>query len=249
MILQTNKAMRQIIYLIVLFVLIGCSKPKTQINNEFLDGFGYPADSMIVPKVFVYETNDSLQKHIFTFKQVKQVNNQKVCIGVSINCNNQNQVRDSVVSYYRGKRSILKEIYELAWDSASKTERIFKTKILEDTLIDNKKIFRSEFPSVYNPLIVSTCLDIDTIIDKKSIKVFDKDVECYILVSVSEQFTGHKLSTLFGRKFKRTKKYIVAKGIGTVYIETINHTFNTKRVTWLKEIIDYDTYLKKYCKN
>lgn len=239
--------MRQIIYLIVLFVLIGCSKPKTQVNNEQLDGFGYPADSMIEPKVFVYETNDSLQKLTFTFRQVKQVNNQKICISVSINCNNKHSDRDSVVSYYKGNRSILKEIFELAWDSVSKTERIFKTKILEDTLIDNKQILKTEYPSIHNPLIVNTCLDIDTVIDKKTLKVFDKDVECYILASVSEQFTSHKLSTLFGRKFIKSKKTIVAKGIGTVYIETTSHTFKTIRVRKLKEIIDYETYLKKYC--
>lgn len=244
-----NRFLRQIIHLIVLYVLIGCNKPKTQVNNEQLDGFGYHADSMIVPKVFVYETNDSLQRLTFTLRQVKQVNNQKICISVSINCNNQHSSRDSVVSYYKGNSPILKEIFELAWDSVSKTERIFKTKILEDTLIDNKQILKTEYPSIYDPLIVNTCLDIDTVIDKKTLKVFDKDVECYILASLSEQFTGHKLSTLFGRKFKRSKKYIVAKGIGTVYIETINHTFNTIRVTRLKEIIDYDTYLKKYCKN
>lgn len=239
--------MRHIIYLIVLFVLIGCSKPKMQVNNEQLDGFGYPADSMIEPKVFVYETNDSLQRLTFTFRQVKLKDNEKIYISVGLNYGYLYPARDSVVSYYKGDKLILKEIFELAWDSVSKTERIFKTKILEDTLIDNKLILKTEYPSIYDPLIVNTCLDIDTVIDKKTLKVFDKDVECYILASVSEQFTGHKMSTLFGRKFIKSKKSIVAKGIGTVYIETTSHTFNTIRIRRLIEIIDYDTYLKKYC--
>jgi len=231
----------------VLYALIGCNKPKNQANNELMEGFGYPADSMIVPKVFVYETNDSLNRLIFTLKQVKLVNNKKICISVSLNYNGIYPVRDSVVSYYEGNRSILKEIYEIAWDSVTKSDRVFKTKIIEDTIINNKQIFRTEYPSVFNPLIVNTNIDIDTVIDKKTIKVFDKDVECYFLSSISEQFTGHKLSTLFGRKFIKSKKSIVARGIGTIYSETTNHTFKTIRVRKLKEIIDYDTYLKKYC--
>jgi hypothetical protein len=110
-------------------------------------------------------------------------------------------------------------------------------------------VLRTEYLGVYNQLIITTKLDIDSIIDKATLKVFNKDVECIVVASESMQYTRPRLLIFFGKTFKKSTKLLFAKGIGIVYSETINHSFNTIRVRKLKEIIDYDTYLKKYCKN
>ena len=239
--------MRQLIYLIVLFVLLGCNKPKIQVNNEHLDNYRYPADSMIVPKVFVYETNDSLQKLTFTLKQIKNENHKKMLISVGLNNKNCCPIRDSIVSCYKDKNLIIEKIFELVRDSVTKSDKVLKTNIIDYIETGYKRFLRTEYPSVNNQSIITTKVDVDSIIDKVTLKVFNKDVECIVVASESMQYTRYKLLFFFGKTFKKSTKLLFAKGIGIVYSETINHSFNTIRVRRLKEIIDYDTYLKKYC--
>ena len=241
--------MRQLIYLIMLIVFVACNKPKIQVNNEHMEGFRYPADSLIEPKVFVYETNDSLQKLTFTLKQIKNENHKKKHISVGLNNNNCCPIRDSIVSCYKDKNLVVEEIFELVRDSVTKSDKVLKTNIFDYIETSHKRVLRTEYLGVYNQLIITTKLDIDSIIDKATLKVFNKDVECIVVASESMQYTRPRLLIFFGKTFKKSTKLLFAKGIGIVYSETINHSFNTIRVRKLKEIIDYDTYLKKYCKN
>lgn len=241
--------MRQLIYLILLIVFVACNKPKIQVNNEHMEDYRYPADSLIKPKVFVYETNDSLQELTFTLKQVKMENNNKIYINVRLNNDNCCPIRDSTVFYYKGRNLIIKEIFEIVRDSVTKSEKVHKTKILDYIESSNKRILKTEYRGVYNQSIITTKLDVDSIIDKKTLEVFNKDVECIVVASESVQFTRHKLLISSGKTFNKSTKLLFAKGIGIIYSETINHSFNTIQIRFLKEIIDYDTYLKKYCKN
>ncbi len=54
---------------------------------------------MIVPKVFVYETNDSLQRLTFTFRQVKLKDNEKIYISVGLNYGNLYPARDILLIF------------------------------------------------------------------------------------------------------------------------------------------------------
>ena len=238
--------MKNLAYLIIVATLLSCNKQKIQVNNEHMEGFRYPADSLIEPKVFVYETNDSLQKLTFTLKQIKNENHKKKLISVGLNNNNCCPIRDSMVSCYKDKNLVVEEIFELVRDSVTKSDKVLKTNIIDYIETPYKRFLRTEYPSVYNQSIITTKVDVDSIIDKVTLKVFNKDVECIVVASESMQYTRPRLLIFFGKTFKKSTKLLFAKGIGIVYSETINHSFNTIRVRRLKEIIDYDTYIKKY---
>lgn len=239
--------MRLLTYLIVIIVLTSCNNPKIQVNNEHMESFRYPEDSLIDPKVFVYETNDSTQRFTFTLKQIKNTNNNKILISVGLNNNGCCPIRDSTVSYYKDRSLIIKDIFDLVRDSVENTDKVLKTKIIDYIESSKKRILRTKYLGAYDQSIKTTKLTVDTIIGKTTLKVFDKDVECIIVASESTQFTRHKLFIFNGKTFKKSTKILFAKGIGIIYFETINHSFNTIQIKRLKEIIDYDTYLEKYC--
>jgi hypothetical protein len=240
--------MRKLYYLFFILTVISCSKTHKPINNEYLDEYRYSADSLINPKVFVYESNDRLDKLSFFLRQVKIENSTKICIHVELNKDNNTPRRDSTVFYYRGKNLILRDEYTLFKDSKTNKDKVIKTEILDYFESPQKRVIKTRYPSPLNESIVCTNTDINFFAKKTTLKIYNKDVKCVIMTNDIFVKIRHKYIPFIGKDVEKTGITIYAKGMGMVYKRTYNKTYNVDYSLKLKEIIDYQTYLKKYCK-
>ena len=68
-----------------------------------MDEYRYPMDSLINPKIFVFQRTDSLEKLTFYYEQMKIVGNNRIFIYTRLNHDNNSQYRDSIVYYYQQK--------------------------------------------------------------------------------------------------------------------------------------------------
>ncbi len=241
--------MRNLIYIFILIVIYSCSKSTQQVNYDFISEYRYPVDSLINPKVFVFQTSDSTNKLAFFLNEVKIEGNNKIDIYARLNNNNTSPIRDSFVSYYQDKSLILKDDYTLVRDADTNLDRVIKNKIIRFIMHSNKRIIKTEYESPYNESIISRSTKIDTIVKNDTVNIFNKVIPCVIVAFKIHQFTKIKYVPFSGKNFEKSGEAIYAKGIGLVSYYIENHSFNTIYFTRLKEIIDYKTYKERYCEN
>lgn len=238
--------MRNLFYLLFILVLTSCNKTNKPIDNQFMDEYRYPADSLIDPKVFVYENNDSLDKLSFYLRQVKVENGNKICIYVELDNDNSTPRRDSTVYYYQGKNLILRDEYTLFKNSTTNKDRVFKSEILDYSDYSQKKVIKTKYRSPLNESLICTNTDVSFFAKKTTFKIYDKDVKCIIMANNIYLKIRHKYIPFVGKDVEKTGITIYAKGMGMVYKRTYNKTYKVDYSLKLKEIIDYQTYLKHY---
>ena len=175
--------MRNLFYLLFILVLTSCNKTNKPIDNQFMDEYRYPADSLIDPKVFVYENNDSLDKLSFYLRQVKVENGNKICIYVELDNDNSTPRRDSTVYYYQGKNLILRDEYTLFKNSTTNKDRVFKSEILDYSDYSQKKVIKTKYRSPLNESLICTNTDVSFFAKKTTFKIYDKDVKCIIMAN------------------------------------------------------------------
>ena len=83
--------MRNLIYLLILF-MIGCK--SNQITENKLADYQFPLDSLISPKVFIFQRTDSLDKLSYHYQQLIKKDNQMILIRSSLGVS---EMRDSAV--------------------------------------------------------------------------------------------------------------------------------------------------------
>lgn len=241
--------MKKLIYFLIIPILISCNKTNIQVNNEYLDEYRYPIDSLKNPKVFVYQRTDSLDIFSFFLGQLKIENGNKIYIYVRLNNDNNYQFRDSIVYYYRNKSLILKDRYTIRKDPNTNIDKVVKNQILQYSDFSKKRIIKSKCPDPLNESIISIATA-NSIFEKKTIyKIFDRDVES---LKMSEQIqfeVKHKYIPFLGKKAEMNSETVLAKSIGMVYYSANNTTTNQRNTIKLKEIIDYQTYLNTYLRN
>jgi len=240
--------MRELFYLLFILTITSCNKTNNPIDNEYLDEYRYPADSLINPKVFVYESNDSLDKLSFFLRQVKVENGNKICIYVELDNDNNTPRRDSTIYYYQGKSLIIRDEYTLFKDPTTNKNKVLKSKILDYFDYSQKRVIKTKYRSPMNESLICTNTDVSFFAKKTTFKIYDKDVKCIIMANNIYLKIRHKYIPFVGKDVEKTGITIYAKGMGMVYKRIYNKTYNVDHLVRLKEIIDYQTYLKKYGK-
>jgi len=244
---KKKKNMRKLLYLLFIFTTLSCNKTNKPIDNAYLDEYRCPADSLINPKVFVYEKNDSIDNLRFFLRQVKMENGDKICIYVRLDSENRDSIRDSTVSYYRDKNLIVRDEYTLVKNNKTNKDRVIKSKILDYFDSPKERVIETKYTSPFNESLVCTNTEVSFLAKKTKFKIYNKDVECVIMAKDIFKKIRHKYIPFMGKDVEMTGITIYAKGMGMVYTRIYNKTYNSDNSIRLKEIIDYPTYLKKYC--
>jgi len=235
--------MKKIIYLLLFIIPVGCSHTVNKIDNEIFSDYRYPLDSLVQPKVFVYQNLDGLNELSFAFKQKIVEDTNTIYITASINTSS--PFRDSTTNYCRGKDLILKDKYSIVKNTKTNLEEAVKGKLLDYSDSGFKREIRIKF-TYPSPSIITT-IKSNSILDKKiKFKLGTKILDCLLMKEYMSIDGRPKYIPFLGKKIKMTGISIIAKGIGLVYYSMENKPDKTKQAWQLKEIIDYQTYLKHY---
>lgn len=215
--------------------MFSCKNNKI-IDNKSLTDYQYPLDSLITPKVFIYQRTDSAEKLSYHYQQLIVKNNQKILIRSLLGDVN---MRDSSVYNLINNRLVLQETYMIMKDRKTSKIKPSKGEILKD--IDNGVNNESKFKFT-NPFAESmiSTLNLKSTYDTTIVyRLFDKDLNCIRYKDNMTVFIKHKYIPFIGKSLEKVGESIYAKGLGLVYYSKTDvkdkSTFSWK----LKEIIDY----------
>jgi hypothetical protein len=234
-----KRNMRNLNYLLIL-LLIGC-KSNRVIENKLAD-YQYPLDSLISPKVFIFQRTDSLDKLSYHYQQLIKKDNQKILIRSSLGVGD---MRDSSVYFVIDKHVVLKESYMIIQDKKTNQIKASKGDIKNNE--DNGLNIETKIKYV-NPFyesMISTVdfkLRYDTLF---SYRLFDKDLPCIRYKANLEVSIKHKYIPLIGKDINKHGEYIYAKNVGLIYYSFTDDKDKSGFSWRLKEIIDYNDFLKK----
>jgi hypothetical protein len=227
--------MRRLIYFSIL-LLISCNNKN--VGSYLLADYQYPLDSLIVPKVFVYQRNDSVDKFSFRYQQLIIKNKQKILICVLLG---DEDLRDSSVYYVINNKPILNESYYIMKDFKTNIIKSTKGQIIEN--IDNGLIIKSKIKYT-DPIYESLTITFNTISKYDTIafyKFFDKELKC---IKYKSDITISS-NPIIDTTIEKSGVTIFAKGLGVVYHSVTNKKTKVTNSWKLKEIIDYKKYKKK----
>jgi len=220
--------------------MIGCK--SNQITENKLADYQFPLDSLISPKVFIFQRTDSLDKLSYHYQQLIKKDNQMILIRSSLGVGD---MRDSSVYSVIDNHVVLKESYMIIQDKKTTQIKASKgdIKVNEDNglNIETKIKYVNPFHESMNST-VDFKLDNDTLI---KYRLFDEDLTCIKYKANMDVYIKHKYIPLIGKEIKKHGEYIYAKNIGLIYYSFFDDKDNSGFSWRLKEIIDYNDFIKK----
>jgi hypothetical protein len=226
--------MRPLIFLLIP-LMFSCKSNKL-IDNKSLTDYQYPLDSLITPKVFIYQRADSAEKLSYHYQQLIVKNNQKILIRSTLGDGN---MRDSSVYDLINNKLVLQETYMIMKDRKTNKIKPSKGEVLEDidNGVNNESKFK--FTNPFAETIISTVKlksTYDTII---VYRLFGKDLDCIRYKNNMTVSIKHKYIPFIGKSLEKIGESIFAKGLGLVYY-SMTDVKDKSTFSWkLKEIIDY----------
>ena len=220
--------------------MLSCNSNKSlDIDNNLLTEYYYPFDSLINPKVFIYQRTDSADKLTYHYQQLIIKNKQKILIRASFG---DDGMLDSSIYSIINNTPVLLETYTTVKDPKTNEIRPSKGKILKYVDYGVYREMEFKFTDPFMSSLISIFNQESTFDTIIVYKLFDRDMDCIRYKYNMKRSVKYKYIPFFGKSYERAGKVILAKGLGTVYY-SITNLKNKSTISWkLKEIIDYKKF-------
>jgi len=224
-------------------IFIGCNKSNNiDVNDISLIDYHYPNDSLLTPKVFIYQRIEDSNEVSPILRQINIRNDSVFLIERRLG---QGTLRDSTVYLIENDNIQLFEIFNYAKDRESETTKLSKGEIVKDYNSLTKSESKVRFTSPFNASLITkieTYSELDSILQYK----YNGD----LIPSLRYQdhanlWVGHKYIPFLNKSIEANSKSIIAKNIGLVFYTTHDHESNQEYSYVLKNIIDYKEYCEK----
>jgi hypothetical protein len=229
--------MKKLIYLLIP-LLISC-KSNTSLDQKSLKDYQYPLDSLVIPKVFIYQRTDSLNIESYHYQQLINKNNQKLLIQCSLG---NGDMRDSSVYLVNGNRRILQEDFLIVKDKKSNLFKVTKGEIIINKNNGINYESRIKFNNPFDESLISIIdfnLNYDTILNYQ---LFNKNLSCIRLKNELKVSVKNKFVPLIGNDFEKYGEHIYAKNLGLIFYSFIDKKDKSGFSWKLKEIINYKDF-------
>ena len=231
----------------ILLISVSCkniNKTNIKIDNQFINSFHYPIDSLATPRVFVYQRADKPDLHYFICQNriIKDKDTTLIVVRIGIN-----GLIDSSAYFYQNKTLILKEQFRVLTSRQTNIKNLVKGEDLKyyDKGYEKNRYLKFVCP---NDLYTNVVENIYSKYDKQTIyRIFGKDIECVQFNDSIFSFIGVsnpvELSNIEVKGIST-----LAKDIGLVKIEMQVKGSENKLIWKLEKIVDFKTYQKEYSK-
>jgi hypothetical protein len=216
-------------------LIIGCNSYRLVEKRTIYD-YQYPFDSLINPKVFIYQFTDSASTLSFHFQQILKKNNQRILVDVTIGNDNRS---DSSIFVLINNKLVLKETYIILKEKSTNNIKLSKGEILK--WIDNDENRESIIKFTDEPF--TTILTSKSTVDSTMVyRLFGKDLECLrVKGKVTISIRNNSNQTLI-KEINKTIELIYAKGFGLINLSMTDDANKSNLTSKLKEIIDFKDY-------
>lgn len=231
----------------ILLTSVSCKyidKTNIKIDNQFINSFHYPIDSLATPRVFVYQRADKPDLHYSICQKRIIIDKDTTLIAVRIGING---LIDSSAYLYKNKGLILKEQFRVLTSRQTNTKNLIKGEDLKyyDKGYEKNRYLKFVCP---NDLYTNIVENIYSKYDNQTIyRIFGKDIECVQFNDSVFSFIGASNPVELS-KIEIKGKSILAKNIGLVQIEMQVKGSENKVIWKLEKIVDFKTYQKEYSK-
>ena len=179
---------------ILISLMIGCS--TKHVSNYKMDEYQYPIDSLVSPKVFVYQRTDSAEKLTCMYQRLIQKDSQTLLITTQLGTS---MIRDSTVYLVEKNHVSFLENYMIMQNTKTQEVRASKGEIIEneDDGVTIERKIRYENPFVKNMMnTIEVKFRYDTI---TVCKVFNQDMPCIKFTTVMNFAFRYKYIPLLGK--------------------------------------------------
>jgi len=231
--------MRLISSFLIVILLVGCNtKPE---ENNFLMKYQYPFSALKTPKVFVYQSLDSINHKAYVCQHYFNKNGTNYFLKYTLGQNG----RDSSIFEVVDGNPILSECYKIIPDRETKIEKINQGKIEEWLNTDYKHKSKIQYSDVFGKDIITEL--VNTSIYDTTV-VFDlngENINCIRYKDNVEFTTKHKYFSNINRSFEIVGESLYGSNLGIIFYSTKNKR-NGETSQWrLERIIDFQDYKKE----
>ena len=231
---------RNVIILFAAFIILGISA-CTEKHDTAFDGYLYPYDSLISPKVFVYKRTDTVDTYFYRFKQVITENGKKFLITTSMG---KGAMKDSSKNLIIGEIAEPIELYIYMNDKSKSTVALTKGIINKYKNSDKLKVLDVIYKNPFNES--SSQVKIESSFNSFiTMKYRDKNYNCVLFEDVYKIKIKYKNIPLSGNSFSLKYKSVLAKGLGMIQYSLYDKKNDREYVWELDSIVDYHKFLEK----
>lgn len=225
-------------FLAVITGIFGCKEK----HDTAFDGYLYPYDSLITPKVFVYRRTDTTGSYFCRYKKVITENGKKFLITTSLS---EQGMKDSSKNLIQGENAKPVDIYVIMKTKGGNASSLTKGAIKKYEFSDKYRLLDVLYENPFKE--TSSQVKVESNFNSfVTMQYHNKSYNCLLFDDVYKfKFKNKNIKTPSANGFFSIKyKSVLAKGLGmiqyTLTDKKNNHTYNWE----LDTIIDYSKFLE-----
>lgn len=231
--------MRLINSFLIVILLVACNIKAEE--NNFLMKYQYPFSALKTPKVFVYQSVDSINLKAYICQHYFNKNGTNFFLKYTLDQSR----RDSSIFELVDGYPILRECYKIMPDRENKIEKIYQGKIEDWLNTDYKHKSKIQYSDAFGKDIVTEI--VNTSIYDTTV-VFDlngENIDCIRYKDNFEFRTKHKHFSNINRSFEIEGESLYGSNLGIIYYSTKNKRSGKTSAWRLERIIDLQDYKKE----
>jgi len=226
------------IFLAAITGICGCKEK----HDTAFDGYLYPYDSLITPKVFVYRRTDTTGSYFCRYKKVVVENGKKFLITTSLS---EQTMKDSSKNLITGENAEPVDIYVLMKTKGGSASSLTKGVIKEYEFSDKYRLLDVLYENPFKES--SSQVQVESNFNSfVTMKYHNKSYNCLLFDDVYKfKFKNkNKNAPASANSFSLKYKSVLAKGLGMIQYTLMDkknkHTYNWE----LDTIIDYSKFIE-----
>jgi len=220
---------------IVIMIVVSACKEK---HDKAFEGYLYPYDSLINPKVFVYKRTDTAGNYFCRYKKVVVENGKKYLITTSLS---EQSMKDSSKNLIVGEQAEPVDIFVLMKNKGGKASSLTKGVIKKYKCSDKYRLLDVLYENPFNE--ASSQIQVESTFNSFiTMQYHDKSYNCMLVDDLYKFKIKNKNVPAASGSFNVKYKSVLAKGLGMIqyslYDKKKGKTYNWE----LDTIIDYKRF-------
>lgn len=231
--------MKRVIHAIFMIAVVLITSCKSNEKHDVAyDGFIYPYDSLLKPKVFIYKRVDTINTYSYRFKQVIEENGRKYILATSLN---ETSLKDSSKSILTGETQEPIELYAFVKGKDGSNTMMIQGEVRKFKTSDKYRVVRTLYK---NPISESSThiTYTSTFNSFVNMKFQNKSLNCLVFDDNYKFKIKKRNIPLFSTTVKTHYKSVMAKGIGMIQYSSDDPKSDRSFVWELDTIMDYQSF-------
>jgi hypothetical protein len=237
-ILNNMKTKNKLFWIVIAIIAWSCGCKEK--HDTAFDGFLYPYDSLVNPKVFVYRRTDTTDSYFYRYKKVVTENGKKFLITTSLGVQN---MKDSSKNLITGEKAEPVDIYVLMKTKGGNASSLTKGVIKKFEYSDKYRLLDVLYENPFNES--SSQMQVESSFNSFiTMQYRNKSYSCVLFDDIYKFKVNNKNVPSQASAFSLKYKSVLAKGLGMIQYTLIDKKKDRSYNWELDTIVDYDKFVE-----